>query len=105
MMVSILASEAVARALSYAPTSETLWYVNLRVFGIFKKSSFYLHDFIPYDVRDYLPVVSAQLFVIIAPIFLIACLGLAFRQRLLLALGSNLSFVSAAFLLFAWYPY
>ena len=103
LMVSILASEAVARALAYAPTSETLWYVNLKVFGIFKKSSVYLHDFIPYDARDYLPVVSAQLFVIIAPIFLVACLGLAFRHRLLLALASNLSFICAAFMLLGWY--
>ena len=103
MLVSILASEAAARALAYAPTSETLWYVNVKVFGIIKKSSVYLHDFIPYDVRDYLPVVSAQLFVIIAPIFLIACLGLVFRHRLLLALASNLSFICAAFMLFGWY--
>jgi hypothetical protein len=103
LMISVLASEVVARALAYAPASETLWYVNLKVFAIFKMSSVYLHDFIPYDARDYLPVVSAQLFVVIAPIFLVACLGLVFRHRLLLALASNLSFICAAFMLLGWY--
>jgi hypothetical protein len=103
LLLAILASEVSARALSYMPTSETLWYINLKVFAIFKKSSVYIYDFIPYDARDFLPVVSTQLFVVVVAIFLIACLGLAFRQRLLLALASNLSFVSAGFLLCSWY--
>jgi hypothetical protein len=103
LLVFILASEAAARALAYAPTSETLWYINLKIFGIFQKSRYYLYDFIPYDARDYIPVVSAQHFMVIAPIFLAACLGLAFRRRLLLAVASNLSFICAASLIFFWY--
>jgi hypothetical protein len=103
LMVSVLASETAARALALVPTSETLWYINLTVFGIFKRSSSYLADFIPYGARDYLPVVSAQLLVIVVPIFLVALLGLAFRHRLLLAVASNFSFICAAFLLFGWY--
>ena len=103
LMVAILASESAARALAYAPTSETLWYINLNIFGLFQKTRYYLYDYIPYDLRNYLPVVSAQLFFVIVPIFLVACLGLAFRKRLLVAVASNLSFVCTASLLFLWY--
>src|SRR5258708_30038220 len=103
LLTALLASEVAARALAYAPTSETLWFINLNFFGIFQKSRAYLYDFIPYDVRDYIPVVSAQLFLVIAPIFLAACLGLVFRKRLLLAVASNLSFICTAYLLFVWY--
>jgi hypothetical protein len=103
LLASILASEAAARALAYAPTSETLWFINLKFFGIFQKSRHYLYDFIPYDLRDYTPMVNAQFFFIIVPVFLAACLGLVFRKRLLLAVASNLSFICTAALLFLWY--
>jgi hypothetical protein len=106
LLASILASEAAARALAYVPTSETLWFINLKFFGIFPKIRHYLYDlydFIPYDVRDYVPIVNAQLFFIVMPIFLIACLGWLLRQRLLLAIASNLSFTCTAALFFMWY--
>jgi len=103
LLVALLVSEAAARALAYAPTSETLWFINLKFFGIFQKSRFYLYDYIPYDARDYLPIVSAQLFFVVASIFLAACLGLALRKRLLLAVASNLSLICTASLLFLWY--
>jgi hypothetical protein len=102
LLASILASEAAARALAYAPTSETLWFINLRVFEIFQKSRYYV-DFIPYNVGDHIPLVNEQFFFIIMPIFLMACLGLVFRKRLLLAVASNFSFICTAALLFLWY--
>jgi len=103
LLASILASEVAARALAYAPTSETLWFINLKFFAIFQKSRQYLYDFIPYGVSDYIPLVNAQFLFIIMPIVLIACLGLVSRQRLLLAVASNLSFICTAALLFLWY--
>jgi hypothetical protein len=103
LLASILASEVAARALAYAPTSETLWFINLKFFAILQKSRQDLYDFIPYGVSDYIPLVNAQFLCIIMPIVLIACLGLVFRQRLLLAVASNLSFVCTAALLFLWY--
>ena len=94
LFVATLCAELAARALSYAPGSEVLWFVNLRMFGIFQRSYGVLSEFVAID--------GFQLFGIALPIFALACLGLAARSRLPLALASNLSLAYAAFLLLSW---
>ncbi len=94
LFVATLAAELAARALSCAPGSEFLWFVNLRMFGIFQRSYGALSEFVAID--------GFQLFGIALPIFLLACLGLAARSRFPLALASHLSFAYAAFLLLSW---
>jgi hypothetical protein len=94
VFVATLCAELAARALSYAPGSEVLWFVNLRMFGIFQRSYGALSEFVAID--------GFQLFGIALPIFLLACFGLAARCRLRLALASHLSFAYAAFLLLSW---
>jgi hypothetical protein len=94
LFVATLCAELAARALSYAPGSEILWFVNLRMFGIFQRSYGALSEFVTIE--------GFQLFGIALPIFGLACLGLAARSRLPLALASHLSFAYAAFLLLSW---
>src|SRR5258708_22780471 len=96
LFVATACAELAARALSYAPGSEILWFVNLRLFGIFQRSYGVLSGFVAID--------GFQLFGIALPIFLLACLGLAARSRLPIALASHLSLAYAAFLLLSWQP-
>jgi len=94
LFVATLSAELAVQALSYAPSSEFLWFVNLRMFGIFQRSYYLLNDLV--GIRNF------QLLGIALPIFLLACYGLAARRRLALALASNLSFAYAALLLLSW---
>ena len=94
LFVATLSAELAVRALAYAPSSELLWFVNLKMFGIFQRSYYMLSEFVSMQ--------GFQLFGIALPIFLLACYGLAARRRLPLALASHLSFAYAALLLFSW---
>jgi len=94
LFVVTLSAELAVQALAYAPSSEFLWFVNLRMFGIFQRSYYMLSELVS--------VQGFQLFCIALPIFLLACYGLAARRRLPLALASNLSLGYAALLLFSW---
>ena len=38
LFAATLCAELAARALQYAPSSELLWFINLRMFGIFQRS-------------------------------------------------------------------
>ena len=92
LFVATLSAELAVRALAYAPSSEFLWFVNLRMFGIFQRSYYMLSELVS--------IQSFQLLGIALPIFLLACYGLAASRRLPLALASNLSLGYAALLLF-----
>jgi hypothetical protein len=94
LFVATLAAELAARALSYAPSSELLWFLNLRMFGIFQRSDGLLSEFV--DIQGF------QLIGVALPIFVLACFGLATKLRLPLALSSHLSFAYGAFLLLSW---
>jgi hypothetical protein len=90
-----LAAESAAYALAADPTSETLWYVNLKLFGVFQRSHYVLSDF--------LGVPWSQFIVVTLPIFVIAGYGYVRRRMLPLAVASNLSLLYALFLGFSWY--
>jgi hypothetical protein len=94
LFVATLSAELAVRALAYAPSSEFLWFVNLKMFGIFQRSYSMLNDLV--GIQNF------QLLGIALPIFLLACYGLAARRRLPLAVASNLSFGYAALLLLSW---
>ena len=89
-----LCAEVAARALEYMPTSELLWFVNLRMFGIFQRSYAMLSGYVAID--------GFQLFGIALPIFALACFGLAAKSRLPLALATHMSAAYAAFLVLSW---
>jgi hypothetical protein len=89
-----LAAEAAAYGLSHAPSSEMLWYINLRVFGIFQRSYYFLDS--------YTGIPAFELFFIALPLLVLAFFGVAFQRRLMLAISCNLSFVYAGFLLYSW---
>jgi hypothetical protein len=94
LFVATLCAELAARALEYAPGSEFLWFVNLRMFGIFQRSYAALSEVIA--------VQGFQLFGISLPIFVLACFGLVTKSKLPLALATHLSFACAGLLLLFW---
>src|ERR1700738_4720915 len=62
LFAATLCAESAARALQYAPSSELLWFINLRMFGIFQRSDAMLSAFVP--------IAGFQLFGVALPIFL-----------------------------------
>jgi len=96
LFVATLCAELAARALEYAPGSEFLWFVNLRMFGIFQRSYAVLSDVVP--------ISGFQLFGIALPVFALACFGLFAKSRLPLALATHLSAAYAGFLVISWQP-
>src|SRR5437588_481729 len=95
LFLARVAGESAVDALAAMPTSETLWYLNLRLFGIFQRSHYLLSDFIR--------IPASQLILIALPIFVVACYGFIRNRKLPLAIASNLSFTYASFLVFSWY--
>ena len=89
-----LGAELAARALEHAPGSQFLWFVNLRIFGIFQRSHAMLSEFVPID--------GFQFFGVALPIFLLACFGLAAKSRPLFTVATHLSVAYAGFLVFSW---
>ncbi|WP_249167043.1 hypothetical protein [Bradyrhizobium sp. JYMT SZCCT0428] len=94
LFTATLCAELAARALQYAPSSELLWFINLRVFGIFQRS---------YSTLSYLvPIDGFQFFGVALPIFALACIGLATRSRLPFTVATHSSLVYAGLLVFSW---
>src|SRR6266853_5284318 len=81
----VLGAEVAAWALVYSPSSELLWYLNLKWFAAFQRSHYTLSGFFG---MHYL-----QLLAIGLPLLLLALLGYAYQRRFPLAAASNLSFV------------
>lgn len=95
LFVAVLAAEAASCALAHVPSSEGLWYINLRWFGIFQKSH--------YVISTFFAVEYFQLLFIALPMFVAGWCGCAFKRPLLLAIASNLSLIYAIFLLCCWH--
>jgi len=94
LFAATLCAELAARALQYAPSSELLWFINLRVFGIFQRS---------YAMLSYFGVTDGfQFFGVALPIFGLACFGLAAKSRLSFAVATHLSAAYAGFLVLSW---
>src|SRR4051794_34922702 len=94
LFAATLCAELAARALQYAPSSECLWFVNLKMFGIFQRSDAVLSYFVPID--------GFQLVGLALPIFVLACFGLAARSRPLFTVATHLSVAYALFLVISW---
>ena len=94
LFATTLCAELAARALQYAPSSELLWFINLRIFGIFQRSHAVLSQVVAID--------GFQFYGIALPIFLLACLGLVAKWRLPFTVATHLSSVYAGFLLLSW---
>src|SRR4029077_8189697 len=94
LFATTLCAEVAARALQYAPSSELLWFINLRIFGIFQRSHAMLSELVAID--------GFQFFGVVLPIFLLACLGLLAKARLPFTVATHLSAVYAGFLVLSW---
>lgn len=93
LLLAALAAEAAAFALAQAPSSSFLWYLNLEVFSVFRRTRVLF--------GDYAALPFAQVLIIGGLPALIAFAGLALRQNLMVAVGSNLSLVAAGAVLYA----
>ena len=93
VLLTVGGAEVAAFALARIPTSETLWYVNLKIFQIFQESAFRLQP--PLDLP------YAQFFLIALPLFALAAYGLLTKRSFPLALASHLSFIYAGFLMYS----
>src|SRR6185369_10004215 len=78
LFAAALCAELAARALEYAPSSELLWFINLRMFGIFQRSYAMLSN-----LSEAVPIDGFQYVGIALPtfVFMLACIGLAARSR------------------------
>src|SRR3954449_11105494 len=94
LFAATVCAELAARALQYAPNSELLWFLNLRVFDIFQRSDAVLSYFVPID--------GFQLFGLALPIFLFACFALVATSRPVFTIATHLSAAYALVLVSAW---
>ncbi|MGY3492308.1 hypothetical protein ACVW1B_001727 [Bradyrhizobium sp. USDA 4502] len=94
LFAAALCAEIAARALQFAPSSELLWFINLRIFGIFQRSHALLSGYVAID--------SFQLFGVALPLFLLACLALAAKARPAFTVATHLSAGYAGFLVYSW---
>lgn len=94
LFATTLCAELAARALEHHPSSEFLWFVNVRMFGIFQRSDAILSYFVPID--------GFQFFGLVLPIFMLACFGLAAKSRPLFTVATHASVVYALFLVVSW---
>jgi hypothetical protein len=94
LFIAVTGAEAASYALSRMPSSEWMWYLNLRWFGMFQQSH--------YSLQGQLGIDCEQFLLIALPLMLAACLGYILRQSLLLAISSNLSFVYIGFVFCSW---
>src|SRR6478609_1263177 len=94
LFTGTLCAELAARALQYAPSSEFLWFINLKMFGIFQRSDALLSYFVSID--------GFQFFGLALPIFVLACRGLAARSRLAFTVATHLSVAYAVLLVLSW---
>jgi hypothetical protein len=95
VFLAALGAEVAAYALNYSPTSEFLWYVNLKLFGLFQQSY--------YIISNHVEIEGFQLLFIALPLFAVAVFGFAFKRPFALAIASNLSFVYACFVVYCSY--
>src|SRR3954470_2803111 len=99
LFAATLCAELAARALQYAPSSELLWFINLRMFGIFQRSYAAL-----LNLSEVVPIDGFQYFGLALPtfVFLLACFGLATKLRLPFTVATHLSAAYAGFLVLSW---
>src|SRR3954447_21957460 len=99
LFAATLCAELAARALEYAPSSELLWFINLRMFGIFQRSYTML-----LNLSEVVPIDGFQYFGLALPtfVFVLACLGLATKLRLPFTVATHLSVAYAGFLVLSW---
>ena len=99
LFTATLCAELAARALEYAPSSEFLWFINLRMFGIFQRSYAML-----LNLSEVVPIDGFQYFGLALPtfVFVLACLGLAAKSRLPFTVATHLSVAYAGFLVLSW---
>jgi hypothetical protein len=99
LFAAALCAELAARALQYAPSSELLWFINLRMFGIFQRSYAML-----LNLSEVIPIDGVQYFGLALPTFafLLACVGLATKSRLPFTVATHFSVAYAGFLVLSW---
>jgi hypothetical protein len=99
LFAAALCAELAARALQYAPSSELLWFINLRMFGIFQRGYATL-----LNLSEVVPIDGFQYFGLALPtfVFVVACVALGTKSRPLFTVSTHLSVLYAGFLVVSW---
>src|SRR5947209_2505059 len=87
IFAATLCAELATWALQYAPSSQLLWFINLKLFGIFQRSHAALSEIVPIDGFQF---------------FVLACCGLATKSRRPFTVATHLSAAYACFLVISW---
>jgi hypothetical protein len=90
---AIAIADGGAFALDRSPSSEWLWYLNLKWFALFQQSHYALQE---------AAGSGAQILLVGAPLIVVAALGIAFERTLLLATSSNLALAYVVFAALSW---
>ena len=99
LFAATLCAELAARALEYAPSSELLWFINLRMFGIFQRSYAVLSNLSEIVSIDEIKYCGLALPIVV---FVLASVGLAAKSRLPLTIATHVSVAYAGFLVLSW---
>jgi len=94
LCLAVIGAEMAASALALRPSTEWLWYLNVNIFNMFQQTHYLITAFLGID--------QPETVLIVLPIGLLAALGLIFKQRLLLALSTNFSFVYVGAVAYYW---
>jgi hypothetical protein len=95
LFAAVAAAEGAVYALAHSPSSATLWYINIHLFGGFQRSHYLL--------SNYVGIGYFQFLFIGLPLLCLALAGVFARRQILLATASNLGFVYASFLVYSWH--
>ena len=99
LFAATLCAELAARALQYAPSSELLWFINLRMFGIFQRSYAVLSTVSEAVSIDGIKYIGFALPIVV---FVLASVGLAAKCRFPLTVATHVSVAYAGFLVLSW---
>src|SRR6516225_4013773 len=86
LFAATLCAELAARALEFAPSSEILWFINLRIFGIFQRSYALLSTVSEAVSIDGIKYIGIALPIVV---FALASVGLAAKSRLPLTIATH----------------
>ena len=95
LILAVICAEGAAYGLAHFPSSEWLWYLNLKWFGMFQQSHYALNSSLGVDCE--------QLLFVAMPLSAAALIGVIFKRSLLVAISSDLSFVYIAFVVYTWW--
>src|SRR5690242_20324229 len=99
LFAAALCAELAARTMLFVTSSELLWFINLRIFGIFQRS------YVVWSIwSEVFSIDGLKFFGLALPtfVFVLASVGLAAKSRLPFTVATHLSVAYSGFLVLSW---